>query len=190
MKINILDEHTSLIESDRENFVYQKELTERLDELNGDFNQEVLNEIVLWKVNRYVSFDNEIIYQLNTNIPSIKDINDLKNRELTGSILTLLLKTKGIQLAMASTILRFKNPKVFQIIDQRVYRVLYGKPIQLTQINESSRDATIQKQIEIYVEYLIKLREKSDNHNIPFAIADRVLYNFDKRINKQVNIRQ
>lgn len=34
-------------------YKYQKELTENLDKLDGDFSQNILNEIVLWKVNRY-----------------------------------------------------------------------------------------------------------------------------------------
>lgn len=41
-------------------------------------------------------------------------------------ILRKLLMTPGIRLPMASTILRFKNPNVYQIIDQRAYRFLTG----------------------------------------------------------------
>jgi len=32
-------------------------LTIKLDKLNSDFNQEIINEIVLWKVDRYSLFD-------------------------------------------------------------------------------------------------------------------------------------
>lgn len=35
-------------------YKYQEELTPKLDELEADFNQEIINEIALWKVNRYV----------------------------------------------------------------------------------------------------------------------------------------
>ena len=38
-------------------FDYQKSLTTKLDKLNSDFNQEIINEIVLWKVDRYSLFD-------------------------------------------------------------------------------------------------------------------------------------
>ena len=43
------------------------------------------------------------------------------------SFLENVLECKGIDLAMASTILRFRNPNVFQIIDKRAYRAVYGK---------------------------------------------------------------
>ena len=39
----------------------KEELTKKLDSLNSDFNQEILNEIILWKVNRYAKFDEETI---------------------------------------------------------------------------------------------------------------------------------
>ena len=55
---------------------------------------------------------------------------------------------------MASTILRFRNPNIFQIIDQRAYRVIEGGPLKLSQINKTSRDTTINKQIEIYLRLL------------------------------------
>jgi hypothetical protein len=38
-------------------FDYQKSLTIKLDKLNSDFNQEIIIEIVLWKVDRYSLFD-------------------------------------------------------------------------------------------------------------------------------------
>ena len=65
------------------------------------------------------------------------------NKEKTCEILTSLLKTKGVQLAMASTILRFRNPNIFQIIDQRVYRVINRDPLKLSQIKETSRASAL-----------------------------------------------
>ena len=47
-------------------FTYQYELTKKLDGTNSQFSQELLNEIVLWKVNRYVLFDQNLIKELNT----------------------------------------------------------------------------------------------------------------------------
>ena len=38
-------------------FDYQKSLTIKLDKLNSYFNQEIINEIVLLKVDRYSLFD-------------------------------------------------------------------------------------------------------------------------------------
>jgi len=125
-----------------------------------------------------------LINEINT-ISSWKVLNEEKTRE----ILTSLLKTKGVQLAMASTILRFRNPNIFQIIDQRAYRVIKGEPLKLSQIKETSRDETIQKQINIYLKYLEKIREKCKKLDVDFYDLDRVLYIIDRKINKSVKIK-
>jgi len=165
-------------------FDYQKELTQKLDKTKSQFNQELLNEIILWKVNRYALFNSTLINEINT-ISSWKVLNEEKTHE----ILTSLLKTKGVQLAMASTILRFRNPNIFQIIDQRAYRVIEGSPLKLSQINETSRDTTINKQIKIYIDYLKKIKKECKKLDIDFDDADRVLYIIDKNINKSVKIK-
>ena len=165
-------------------FDYQKKLTKKLDKTKSQFNQELLNEIVLWKVNRYALFNSTLINEINTN-SSWKVLNEEKTHE----ILTSLLKTKGVQLAMASTILRFRNPNIFQIIDQRAYRVIEGSPLKLSQINETSRDTTINKQIKIYIDYLKKIKKECKKLDIDFDDADRVLYIIDKNINKSVKIK-
>ena len=108
---------------------YQSDLTSKLDKLDTDFNQEIINEIVLWKVNRYAAVDNETLNLIN----QIKKDDTQINPELTGAILLRLLskEQKGFRLAMASTVLRFRNPKIYQIIDQRVFRFLYdGQSLQ------------------------------------------------------------
>lgn len=196
MKIRTIDELSVLSELEKseyetevlkyksEGFDYQKELTEKLDKTKTKFNQDLLNEIVLWKVNRYAKFNSTLINEINT-ISSWKVLNEEKTHE----ILTSLLKTKGVQLAMASTILRFRNPNVFQIIDQRAYRVIEGGPLKLSQINETSRDTTIKKQIEIYIDYLKKIKKACKKLDIDFYDADRVLYIIDKNINKSVKIK-
>ena len=165
-------------------FDYQKELTKKLDKTKSQFNQELLNEIVLWKVNRYALFNSTLINEINT-ISSWKVL----NKEKTRKILTSLLKTKGVQLAMASTILRFRNPNIFQIIDQRAYRVINGYPLKLSQIKETSRETTLNKQIDIYLEYLDEIRKKCKKLDVDFDDADRVLYIIDKNINKSVKIK-
>lgn len=98
---------------------YQTERTTKLDNLDTDFNQDIINEIVLWKVNRYAAIDNETLNLIN----QIKKDDTQINPELTRAILLQLLskEQKGFRLAMASTVLRFKNPKIYQIIDQRVF---------------------------------------------------------------------
>ena len=116
----IFDKDFQIEKADLE-FDYQKDLTAKLDKTECLFDQEMINEIILWKVNRYASIDDETLKLLNdidTNSTTI-DI------EKTKKILKTLIQKKGIQLPMASTILRFKNKYIYQIIDQRVYRIIY-----------------------------------------------------------------
>ena len=161
-------------------FKYQVELTKKLDSLNSDFNQEILNEIILWKVNRFAKFDSETINLLNKLNPKDENL----NQSLTGDILLNLLSKnqKGVRLAMASTILRFRNPKIYQIIDQRVYRFIYGKELKYSETN-------INLQIIIYIDYLEKLREICQKYQIKFEDADRILYKMDKDYNKDLKLK-
>ena len=46
-------------------YSYQTELTEKLDNLNSNFDQKIINEIVLWKVNRYANIENETLELIN-----------------------------------------------------------------------------------------------------------------------------
>lgn len=165
---------------DISSFKYQVELTKKLDKLNTDFNQEILNEIILWKVNRYAEFDNETITLLNKINPKDENL----QRQLTGDILLSLLskEQKGVRLAMASTILRFRNPKVYQIIDQRVYRFIYGEELNYPENN-------INLQIHIYLNYLDKLKEVCEKYSIKFEEADRILYKMDKLYNSKLKLK-
>ncbi|HEX8575954.1 MAG TPA: hypothetical protein VF677_06630 [Flavobacterium sp.] len=164
---------------DVSSFKYQVELTKKLDSLNSDFNQDILNEIILWKVNRYAKFDTETINLLNELNPNDENL----NISLTTKILLKLLEKnqKGIRLAMASTILRFKNPEIYQIIDQRVYRFIYGKELKYSETN-------INLQIIIYLNYLEKLKEVCEKYQIKFKDSDRILYKMDKDYNKDFKL--
>ena len=99
----------------------------------------------------------------------------------TNGILEQLLITPGIRLPMASTILRFKAPLVYQIFDQRVYRYLYG--------TEYNSTVSVEKQIQDYKDYIRLLKEKCDLYHIPFVDADRILYLADKEHNKELKIK-
>ena len=61
----ILDKDFRFQKSDYE-FDYQKNLTQKLDNNKSDFTQDTLNEIVLWKVNRYAQLDKELINLINS----------------------------------------------------------------------------------------------------------------------------
>ena len=160
------------------NYKYQLELTSKLDGLDDDFNQEIINEIVLWKVNRYSFLDDEKFSVLN----KINKEDLILDVQLTTEILTKFLNTKGIQLPMASTILRFKNPNIYQIIDQRVYRFIYG-------IEMPKYFSSIEKQIDFYIEYLQKLKQVCIEKGIDFNLSDRIIYELDKLHNKEIKIK-
>lgn len=177
---SIKDTDFQLVKPDDE-FKYQKGLTNKLDKLTGNFDQATINEIVLWKVNRYAELTPELINQLN----SINKTDTKMNEELTRTILRGLLSAKGIQLPMASTILRFKNPKIYQILDQRVFRIIYGEKLNLG-YNQNNKKT--EEQIEIYLEYLTYLREVSRKLHIEFELSDRILFMADRRINKDVSL--
>ena len=83
---------------------------------------QLLNEIVLWKVDRYVSLESDQLCRISA-LATLKPEEHRRAR----SILEELLDIHGVDLAMASTVLRFRNPAVFQIIDRHAYRALYGR---------------------------------------------------------------
>jgi len=160
---------------------YHKELTAELDDLEaGEFDYETLYKIVLWKVSRfpYVSAD------LLDRLKSVATIEPRKHKECEG-LLSELLKTKGIALPMASTILRFLNPKAFQIIDDRAYRVLLPGEPKYPNKPQKISEGYIKKSIGIYFNYLSKLHEVA-NDSLPFNEADRILYQLDIKLGNKV----
>ena len=158
-------------------YSFQPVLTKKLDSNNQDFDQQTINEIVLWKVNRYAELTEQCLDIIN----QIKETSSQIDEELTKEILVHLLNTKGIRLPMASTILRFKAPKLYQIFDQRVYRYLYGE--------NQSNSTIIEKQINVYLKYLKDLRIKCETLNIDFQFSDRILYQADKIQNASIPIK-
>lgn len=161
------------IKEDDFEYNYQSSLTTKLDSYTLPFDQEVVNEIVLWKVNRYAELSAETLSLIN-------QIDSEWDETLIRNVLYALLTEKGVQLPMASTILRFRNKHLFQIIDQRVYRILYGHELKT---NQQKTESNILEQINMYLKYLERLQDACSKLNIPFEMSDRVLYNADKRIN-------
>ena len=157
-----------------ENFNYQPELTLKLDEEKSDFNQDIINEIVLWKVNRYAEIPISTLEKIN----QIKPEDRRLDAELTITILNELLAVKGIRIAMASTILRFKNRYIYQIIDQRVYRFL----LQYWNIEDQLQEKMPQD-AESYILYLRVLRDFCHKNGVDFTESDRILYQADKETN-------
>ena len=97
-----------------------------------------------------------------------------------------LLNTNGVGLPMASTYLRFLNPKVYQIIDVRAYRAaFYYEP------EHSYVYVKKEHQITVYIEYLKQLQKiAKDGYlgaKVDFKDLDRFLYDVDKKSGYSLN---
>jgi thermostable 8-oxoguanine DNA glycosylase len=162
----------------KENYKYQPELTKKLDTHSGDFSETNILEIVLWKTNRYPTITNALISDINE---LRKNCTEEKARKLLINLLDK--KTKGFDLPMASTVLRFACPNEFQIIDQRVYRLI-------TPEKECLKiPYNLQEKIELYFDYINRLRNICKTYNIEFRTSDRVLYQADKTENNGISIK-
>lgn len=162
------------------NFTYLKEITKRLDAYGDtDFDDKMIFEIVLWKINRYPVIDDKLLVEIN----KLKNTKPEEYKECE-KVLRLMLDTKrkGFGLPMASAVLRFRNPLVFPIIDQRAYRVIMDDKLKVYY------STPIDKQITIYFDYIKKCRKISNQFNIEFSMIDRVLYMFDKDKNQSMKL--
>jgi hypothetical protein len=168
-----LAEDVENLERFLDQYHYHSDLTSRLDQLSStEITTSLLHEIVLWKLNRYPYIPESLINKVN----KIQKIQPRKHRK-SEKLLVFLLKCDGVDLPMASTILRFKNPNAFQIIDRHAYRALYGSDYPF------SAATSIKKKINGYFNYLDDLHKLSKNKNIRFRDLDRILYIFDKNVN-------
>lgn len=171
------------LEYNKKDYAFQLELTTILDgKCNAKFSQDTINEIVLWKTNRYANLSSNALDHINS-IPNTKDPHDPK---ITEEILDVLLNEPGVRLPMASTILRFKNPHCYQIIDQRAYRFAGFSEVPLT---TTKSKVNIVRNIKTYIEYLDKLREISIKLKIDFQCLDRLFYIKDKLENSNFPIK-
>lgn len=133
-------------------------------------NQDIINSIALWKINRRIEKNDELIRNIHSLSQKLKKYDDInKYLKEVKDVFSGLLQTIGISVAMASTILHMFMPEVFPIIDKRAYRVIYGK--------EMPKNITAEK----YLEYVDKVaafhRERCSK--ISFQEMDKVLYQID-----------
>ena len=169
-------------QKNKKNFDYLSDVTDKLDKLqHSKFDINIIREITLWKLDRYVCLTDDVIEKLNT----LKSLTQL-DEEKTTVVLDALLKSKGVRLPMASTYLRFINPQVYQIIDARAYRAAFDY-----KVNEVLSSQDISKLIDIYIEYIEKLREIAQKGyhglRVKFEDLDRFLYDIDKKAGFIVN---
>jgi hypothetical protein len=152
---------------------YQAHLTPKLDALHQvQFTQELVNEIVLWKVNRFVELNEGLLRK----IENVRELSPGEHRN-SESLIESLLQVPGVDLPMASTLLRFRNPAVFQIIDRHAYRAIFGVKYPFYP------STSPKKKIGGYFDYIDELIELCDRKALKFETVDRALYQFDKQEN-------
>lgn len=153
------------------------EIIDRISKCSGKNereNRDIINSIVLWKVNRQVNIGNlfnEILNLKTTNFDEF--CNKAKAVE---DIVGKLLGVNGVRIAMASTILKMFYPEVFPIIDQRAYRELYGKEMPAWTSKKKWQDEYIKYVKDCHEYYNRKCRGQLKF----FADLDKVLYQIDK----------
>ena len=156
---------------------YGEKIFEKIKKKNWKSeNKNIINEIVLWKIERQILGDEEKLLNLCTRIKKIESVDEaLTNSEQKIKVIIKeLLEFKEIQLAMASTIMHFYNPNVFPIFDQRAYRVIFEK--------DYKKIYSKTKLANTYIDYLKTCKEYYDNKingKIYFSDLDKYLYQLD-----------
>ncbi|MFL9611116.1 hypothetical protein ACKF11_13605 [Methylobacillus sp. Pita2] len=171
-------------------YSYLPNLTKSLDNIKAKdvIDQARINEIVLWKINRYAEMSPEALAALD----AVKTLRrGQHNHQKAKDAFTALLLTKGINVAMASSILRMRNPKVFQIFDGHAYRTVMGEKMPELPKPASKSDEDIKKNIEekfeLYTEYMDTISPLATSKGLKFKDLDRALYVYDKKVNRPLN---
>ena len=155
-----------------------KEIIERISCSSGNNtleNQDIINSIVLWKINRQIEISNSTFLKIKElKNENLQQLNLVKNKII--EILLELLNSKGVQIAMASTILKMFHPNIFPIIDQRAYRELYNQAFP----KYYGKNAVF-KYADLYWKYLTDCHSynKKNCPEIEFYYLDKLLYQLD-----------
>ena len=161
----------------RYTYAGDKEIIERIKNSSAENereNSDIINSIVLWKINRQVNVDTELFLSIKK-LNISHDLFKAKEKEVE-SVVMGLLKTTGIKIAMASTILKMFYPETFPIIDQRAYRELYNKELPAFYGKKANK-----KYVELYFKYIKDCCSYNEKvcPNIKFEDVDKVLYQLD-----------
>lgn len=159
------------------------DIKERIEKKSSHDDQtlkDIINSIVLWKINRMIDIvDLTILQELNS-LRDIKARDDVKIPSNKGRItktIENLLQCKGVRMAMASTFLHFFNPEVFPIVDKRAYRVIFKEEM----TNKCDADKYLkyhQACVEKY-EKIFETLSEEDKKDFPFSKIDKYLYQLD-----------
>lgn len=147
---------------------------ESADNSNYRENRDIINEIILWKMNRTPEVSDEVIDAIYS-LREIKSPEEAVKSERTRVVIGKLLMSKGMKLPMASTVLHFYFPALYPIIDQRAYRELYGMEYPRNIIK-------LEKLVDMYVKYMVDCIDYHQKNcpEIPFSKIDKLLYQIDK----------
>ena len=159
------------------------EIFERIsaaDKENYQENKDIINEIVLWKINRMPQITPQVIEEI-YDLAAIKDPMEASENQATFSVIVKLLGAKGIRLPMASTILHFYHPALYPIIDQRAYRELYREEYPKYLIKKEAL-------AQLYMQYVRDCYafQQKNCPDILFEQIDKILYQLDKEKGNKV----
>lgn len=159
-----------------------KERIAAIDKENRRENRDIINSIVLWKLNRSIFITDETLDLLNL-MDTMERPLDVVNNEKVTILIKQLLSSKGIKLAVASSILHFFYPNIFPIIDQRSYRELSNEEFP----SYTSKDSN-EKYTTLYIDYIRRCYDynKTICPEIPFEYIDKILYQIDKEKGNKV----
>ena len=136
---------------------------------------DIINAIVLWKINREVIVSLETVELLNAIAGAVATPEEaLRNKDVP-ALVKELIESKGIGLPVASALLKQYCPQAFPIIDQRAYFVLYGEKLPLN------------AGVDVYLDYIKRCASIAIEHGIPFEKVDEVLYQIDKDSGRTLN---
>ena len=160
-------------------FTYEDEteILKRVSKVNADDyreNNDIINEIVLWKMNRRPHIENKVIDMIHSVSDFTSPLEAVKSIR-TEDVLVELLNSKGLKLPMASTVLHFFYPEIYPIIDQRAYRELYNEDYPKTVVSVGNLVGIYKKYIE---DCYLYQQEKCPE--LSFSKIDKVLYQLDK----------
>ena len=164
-------------------------LEDKIKNAKQDQWEDIINRIVLWKVDRQVEIDDELIDRIVNHTKRYK-WTEKENYDELRKLLFDMLSCRGVRIPMASTILHFLHPNTFCIIDRRAYRVVYeGKEYKESNSNSEKNKY---KKADDYIEYMKKCKEyyeknKLADYGIKFKDLDRYTYQLDIEAGNKVN---
>ncbi len=168
---------------DRLSYISEQGIFSRVakaDKNNNQENKDIINEIILWKINRMPVIEDSVIEEI-VNLPSKISPLEASKSNKSYEIIVRLLCSKGIKLPIASTILHFYYPNIYPIIDQRAFRELYKK-----EYPHHQKDCD--KLAKLYLNYIKDIYEYKIKNcpKISFKDIDKILYQIDKEKGNKV----